>query len=509
RLPTPPDGGWGWMVVFGSFMIHVVADGVAYSFGVFLPTFLEYFDSPRSETAWLGSLMIGVTWGSGPIGSIMTNRFGCRATTCIGSILSAAAFILSIFAPNIWFMYFSFGILAGLGLGLIYLPAIVIVTFYFEKKRSFATGLAVCGSGIGTFIFAPLSQFLVDQFGWKGAVLIEAGILLNCCVFGLLFRPLALDPAVESDEKPAEVELVNKNLSALAASEKTMTSVPSLPQAVKLDAEPVRPFTSELMLHRSHESHKKEVSPFARKDAFYSGSLRNIPLYRSNPGMYTQSMASLPVSESSKGSQGGKCSSVARCLRHQSRHLALLKDPVFLLFTVSNFLTSLGFCVPYIYLPDLAHQLGIGRSEGAFLISIVGIANTVGRVVFGWMSDLKCVNRLVLYNTVLTLCGICTALCSFCVVYPMLAAYAAAFGMFIGVYVGLTSVVLVDLLGLEKLTNAFGLLLLFQGAAAVVGPPIAGKMYDLRGNYDDAFYLMGALVALSGLMLFALPFIQK
>ena len=85
---------------------------------------------------------------------------------------------------------------------------------------------------------------------------------------------------------------------------------------------------------------------------------------------------------------------------------------------------------------------------------------------------------------------------------------------------------LVDLLGLERLTNAFGLLLLFQGAAAVIGPPIAGmlivtwrtspqmilfsgKMYDLRGSYDDAFYLMGALVAMSGLMLFSLPFIQK
>ena len=64
-LPTPPDGDWGWVVVFGSFMIHVVADGVAYSFGVFLPTFLEYFNIGRSETGWLGSLMIGVTWGSG------------------------------------------------------------------------------------------------------------------------------------------------------------------------------------------------------------------------------------------------------------------------------------------------------------------------------------------------------------------------------------------------------------------------------------------------------------
>ena len=67
-----------------------------------------------------------------------------------------------------------------------------------------------------------------------------------------------------------------------------------------------------------------------------------------------------------------------------------------------------------------------------------------------------------------------TALSSFCVDYTSLAVYAAVFGCTIGAYVGLTSVVLVDLLGLDKLTNAFGLLLLFQGIASLVGPPIAG-----------------------------------
>ena len=48
-------------------------------------------------------------------------------------------------------------IILGLGFGLIYLPAIVSVSMYFEKKRAFATGIAVCGSGFGTFIFAPVS----------------------------------------------------------------------------------------------------------------------------------------------------------------------------------------------------------------------------------------------------------------------------------------------------------------------------------------------------------------
>ncbi len=64
-LPTPPDGGWGWVIVFGCFMVHVIADGVAYSFGVFLDEFLVYFGLGRGATGWLGSLMIGVTWGSG------------------------------------------------------------------------------------------------------------------------------------------------------------------------------------------------------------------------------------------------------------------------------------------------------------------------------------------------------------------------------------------------------------------------------------------------------------
>ena len=64
-LPTPPDGGWGWMVVFGSFIIHVIADGVAYSFGIFYIEFLEFFGAGRGPTGWIGSLMVGITWGSG------------------------------------------------------------------------------------------------------------------------------------------------------------------------------------------------------------------------------------------------------------------------------------------------------------------------------------------------------------------------------------------------------------------------------------------------------------
>lgn len=73
---------------------------------------------------------------------------------------------------------------------MIYLPAIITVTCYFEKYRSLATGIAVCGSGLGTLIFAPCLDYLIAKYGWRGAILICSGIVLNCTVLGALFRPL-------------------------------------------------------------------------------------------------------------------------------------------------------------------------------------------------------------------------------------------------------------------------------------------------------------------------------
>jgi MFS family permease len=50
---------------------------------------------------------------SGPIASILVNKFGCKFVTVLGTLVAACGFIISIFAPNIYFMYFSFGIVAG------------------------------------------------------------------------------------------------------------------------------------------------------------------------------------------------------------------------------------------------------------------------------------------------------------------------------------------------------------------------------------------------------------
>lgn len=71
-----------------------------------------------------------------------------------------------------------------------YLPAIVIVIYYFDKYRSLATGIAVCGSGVGTGLFAYVFQYLVGDYGWQKTLLVAAAVVLTCIFVGLTFKPV-------------------------------------------------------------------------------------------------------------------------------------------------------------------------------------------------------------------------------------------------------------------------------------------------------------------------------
>lgn len=58
-IPLPPDGGWGWVVVFASFMNHFILDGICYAFGVLLQSYRDQFGSSSAATSALMSTLIG------------------------------------------------------------------------------------------------------------------------------------------------------------------------------------------------------------------------------------------------------------------------------------------------------------------------------------------------------------------------------------------------------------------------------------------------------------------
>ncbi|XP_053607820.1 monocarboxylate transporter 14-like [Plodia interpunctella] len=183
-----PDGGWGWVVVLASFIISMIADGISFSFGLLYIEFLEEFGASKSTTAWIGSLFIAVPLLSGPVMSALVDRYGCRSMTILGGIISTLGFVLASISTTLEMMMITFGVIAGLGLGLVYVTAVVSIAYWFEKKRNLAVGLGACGTGVGTFVYAPMTQYFIEEYGWRGTILLLSGTLLNLCVCGCVMR---------------------------------------------------------------------------------------------------------------------------------------------------------------------------------------------------------------------------------------------------------------------------------------------------------------------------------
>ncbi|XP_014354972.2 uncharacterized protein LOC106708027 [Papilio machaon] len=186
--PTIPDGGWGWVVVMSSFVISMIADGISFSFGLLYIEFLDEFKTSKSMTAWIGSLFIAVPLLSGPVMSALVDRYGCRSMTILGGLISTLGFVLASVSNTIEMMMITFGVIAGLGLGLVYVTAVVSIAYWFEKKRNLAVGLGACGTGVGTFVYAPMTQYFIEEYGWRGTILLLSGTLLNLCVCGCVMR---------------------------------------------------------------------------------------------------------------------------------------------------------------------------------------------------------------------------------------------------------------------------------------------------------------------------------
>lgn len=188
KKPEIPDGGFGWVVVFASLMVSMIADGISFSFGLIYTELLAYFHESKAKTAWIGSLFLAVPLLVGPVMSNLVDKYGCRKMTIIGGLLSSFGFALSAIGTSVEMLYITFGIISGLGLGIGYVTAVVSIAFWFDKKRTFATSVGASGTGIGTFLYAPFTQWLIEYYGWRGATLILAGTMLNTCVFGALMR---------------------------------------------------------------------------------------------------------------------------------------------------------------------------------------------------------------------------------------------------------------------------------------------------------------------------------
>ncbi|KAM9859313.1 monocarboxylate transporter 1a [Aulostomus maculatus] len=208
---TPPEGGWGWMVVVGAF----ISIGFSYAFPKSITVFFKeievIFNVTSSQVSWISSIMLAVTYGGGPISSILVNKYGSRPVMMVGGCLSGLGLVAASFCNSVQALYFCIGVVGGLGLSFNLNPALTMIGKYFYNKRPIANGIAMAGSPVFLSTLAPINTWLYDQFGWRGSFLILGGLLFNCCVAGSLMRPIGPKPkpAEKSTERRTVVQIIN------------------------------------------------------------------------------------------------------------------------------------------------------------------------------------------------------------------------------------------------------------------------------------------------------------
>src|SRR6218665_2303078 len=444
-------------------------------------------------------------------------------------------------------------------------------------------GIAVAGSGIGTFIFAPLTDWLIQEYSWRGSFIVIGGLMLNFVVCGAIYRPLP-QPCRNSEtfvinDLLNQDMILNKRISFLSSrgsldeeedwKESDPFSVFREPQRSSMRSQISEPLTQSLvqlptfldeeaddpeskmllrlklryhrLLSEGHGASKAEED-----DAIQSSGQRVISCDSGVTAMEKSSSADkidasvMIVMERDKqkvneteegcgplmltGELLHLCRSDVLCQRGLIRarfllargqmsscpdiyiqstkkqgfrdrlkdllfprrlfamindtfDVSIFKSTIFNYFCLHNMLLYMSYNNPYIYLPDKAAQHGISDDSASTLVAIIGISSTVGQVVMGFIGDQPKIDTILFYNVMTSVAGIITLLVPVLTSFPLLALYSASYGFFISANYALTSIILVDLLGMEQLTSSFGVVSSAGGFAVLVGPPLAGESH--------------------------------
>ena len=183
----PPDGGLhAWLVVVGTFLVHLTVDGTLSSFGVFLATYstpsltigTSFATTSATVLSLIGSFAAGCTEIFGILtGRLAESRVGYRAMMMLGTVVLTVALILASFSTQAWQLILTQGFLFGLGASMCFAPSLAVPSHWFSRRLGLAAGFAVAGSGIGGLAFSPLIQTLINRFGVAWALRVIAAVL--------------------------------------------------------------------------------------------------------------------------------------------------------------------------------------------------------------------------------------------------------------------------------------------------------------------------------------------
>ncbi|XP_012943270.1 monocarboxylate transporter 6 [Aplysia californica] len=463
------DKGYAWIVMVASFVVQFMVTGYTRALGVFFVEFQDRFESSSSLT----SVVLGIAEAISSVTAFLCMSILVKVVTprkiCLaGSFLLALGVALNSCVGKVELLCLSHGVFFGLALGCLYGPPTYVLALYFDRRRAFVTNFSTSGGGVGGVVFPLLIRRLLDEYAFEGGTLLTAGVLLHTLVFSALLAPVkTYNPDFELTS-----EVDDSESSKVCDDRELFIGAPG--------------GSSDSALTKSHNS----ISP------------------------------SLEISSSQLSTEKQKGKTEVETLK-RSRYI---RDLVFSLWTPKDtvllklvsfwalciffFCGATGQGISQSFIPALAKEKGFSDEEGAYLLSLLNILDFPSRMIGGLVVNMGFLSPSQACVGPMLVIGVLGQLTEFYNTYQSLLAMVATEGICMGVYFGMQSLVVIEILGMDHYATAVGVCYLMMGVGGGVSYPLAGMIRDLTGSYSYSFYYMSSMQLLGVLIIFVAPWLR-
>ena len=154
-----------WAIAAAGVLMQV-ALGAVYAWSVFRVPLVKQFGWSISEVTLAFTIAIFALGFASFFAGVWINKSGPRIVAMTGGALyGLGVFLASFSAHRLWWLYLSYGLIGGIGLGFAYIVPVAVLVRWFPDKRGLLTGIAVGGFGAGALITAPLATRLIQSVG--------------------------------------------------------------------------------------------------------------------------------------------------------------------------------------------------------------------------------------------------------------------------------------------------------------------------------------------------------
>ncbi|RWS05418.1 Monocarboxylate transporter 12-like protein [Dinothrombium tinctorium] len=490
------DSTRAWLVAFGSSWVNFCVFCIWRSYGVFYVAFMENFRVNHQKAAWPFTLCCATYHLIGPIVGFLNHKFSCRTLQVFGCVFASLGVLLNAFVDQFIFVILFIGALQGIGLGIIRTLSIVVVQQYFIRHRASATGIAVSGATVCSLFFPSFAKFVLERFGLKTSFLIfGAMMILSLIGISIQRSPRVEPPAINVGDKE---RILNKDKESNGL------------KSNKDDERFVSNCNGEL------------TTPFSKCSLVPTDSLRTSSHMLLSAKLLVESSQDNFICTADKiisqiDLENNVKESKVKILHHEkvkneafSNMITVLSQPMFYMICLIFIVYNMTFQVYLMTIVDFTLTKNIaGRDKAVFLIVIFSLADLIGRLSFGWISDrnfLKPKNFAIFCLTVLAFTLVFTPNA------PSLLALqfcTAIVGLMIGIITILWPILNVDYCGIEKLAISLGFNCFFSGLESLIRPVIIGYYLDYLLRYDLLFYSIAAVAVITALLWLFAPLVKK